>query len=95
MISAEFDDGAVHAKFLLFAQAKELAGGLSESTLIVPREIKCSQLMDLIFTAFPSLGVLRGACIMAVDRKYCDDLEAMLKIETNTEIALIPPLSGG
>jgi len=85
------DDSAMKQKVLLFARARDLAGGdmveieLAEGARIgdVRRELLAS---------IPGLQPLAGSLLIAMNNSYAAD-ETM--VEAGAEIACFPPVSGG
>ncbi|CAD5206434.1 unnamed protein product [Bursaphelenchus okinawaensis] len=80
-------------KVLLFGKAAELAGK-KETFLEVHGEIRYETLLSNVFDSLPELNTIRENCVIAVDQKYGSTNE-WFHIKDNTEIAIIPPLSGG
>jgi molybdopterin converting factor subunit 1 len=75
----------------LFAVAKERAG---QETLTVelPAGATIANLRDAIKTQHPALAQILPHALWAVDTAYAND---QTPITENSEIALIPPVSGG
>ena len=76
---------------LLFAVAKDLANADSIS-VEVNLPISASDLMQAIGVAEPALRPWLGSCRLAINQSYVSDRDTVTDI---TEIALIPPVSGG
>uniref|UniRef100_A0A0M3ICM8 Molybdopterin synthase sulfur carrier subunit n=1 Tax=Ascaris lumbricoides TaxID=6252 RepID=A0A0M3ICM8_ASCLU len=84
----------VHAKLLLFGRARELAA-ITEKELVVPTEVSTTRLCEIIFDeTLKELSCIRDSCLLAVNQEYVND-DAFISITPNSEIAVIPPLSGG
>lgn len=83
----------VPVKILFFAQARELSG-LSSTTLELPEQILVSDLLDTICRSF-NLNVIRNSVILSVDEQYCADLNVLVSFTARSEVAVIPPISGG
>jgi molybdopterin converting factor subunit 1 len=76
---------------LLFAAAKEAAQ--SESiTISVANQPTAADLLSAIGSEVPSLRALLPSCRLAVDNCY---VGPQALIGENSEVALIPPVSGG
>lgn len=75
----------------LFASLKQ-AMNSNEIKVDIQEEITVSQLKVKIFKTFPNLEKLNISFFVAVNHKYATD---SVVIDTNDEIALIPPVSGG
>ncbi len=76
---------------LLFAAAKEAAG--CQSILIdVPDHAQASDVSESLCQRLPSIADLMPSCRLAVDNQYVD---ANAVILPHSEVALIPPVSGG
>lgn len=88
----------VNVKILFFAKARDLMNGMTEMQCTIPQKQTGKSLKDLIERELcPALQQLDGRFTLAVDREYVDvnsAEEPVLLIE-NSEIAVIPPLSGG
>jgi len=82
-------------KVLFFAQAKELVGS-SEKILQLPSEFSettTENLKSYIIKKFPELTNIANSFVLAVNCSYCQD--EIIKIQKHTEVAIIPPISGG
>uniref|UniRef100_A0A915BTP8 Molybdopterin synthase sulfur carrier subunit n=1 Tax=Parascaris univalens TaxID=6257 RepID=A0A915BTP8_PARUN len=85
----------VRAKLLLFGRARELAAA-TEKELVVPTEVSRTRLCEIIFDeTLKELSCIRDSCLLAVNQEYVNDDDALISITPNSEIAVIPPLSGG
>ncbi|KAJ1487918.1 hypothetical protein T484DRAFT_1940423 [Baffinella frigidus] len=88
----------VEVRVQLFAKAKELAGGAScvtcrlaaGDTTITSEDF----LNKYLFEAVPALRALAGSAILAVEDAYVEPQE-VLTLSAKSDIALIPPISGG
>ena len=78
-------------KVLLFAAASEVAQDSSIS-VDLNEDARASDVLDAIAAHVPAIASLLPACRLAVDGAY---VPADFKINANSEIALIPPVSGG
>lgn len=81
-------------KILLFASAREAAGG--KDFVCVPMdEEKCSieSIMNKVFLDYPALEKARESSMIAVNLEYCEDKHKI--VSEKDEIAIIPPVSGG
>lgn len=76
---------------LLFARAKELLRR-DRVTLALPPHATVASLRSVLSTAYPVLGTLLPACVIAVNHEFADDARVL---HSDDEIALIPPVSGG
>ena len=78
-------------KLLLFAAAKEIAGTQQlEISLGEPYTVQ--RLKSALVSEFPELTALVSRSAFSVDHKYAkDDTE----IGPTSEVAMIPPVSGG
>lgn len=75
----------------LFGITKDIVGG---DTVPVPENIQVhtvKELKDWLYRQYPALGKL-SALAVAVNQTYALDNTSL---DSNTEIALIPPVSGG
>ncbi len=77
-------------KIIAFGVAKDILGA---STIVVdvPENMSVANLKTLLEQQYPRLKVLHSYMV-AIDHKYAIDTEIL---NTNNEIALIPPVSGG
>ncbi|KAK6101543.1 ThiS family protein [Brugia pahangi] len=85
----------VPVRFVLFSEARELVN-LSERNVNVPNMLNCRQLRQLIFhEIFKDLSPIEDCCILALNQEYVDDHNGTFTIAAHSEIAVIPPISGG
>ena len=75
----------------LFAVAKELAG-CNELTIDLPEGATVSDLRAAVVNKWPTLARIVGQAVWAVGAEYAND---DTKLNENSEVALIPPVSGG
>ena len=75
----------------LFAAARELAGR-DELELELAQRATLADLRVAIAKAFPALQKITPHALWAVDAEYAGDSTI---INENSEIAIIPPVSGG
>jgi molybdopterin converting factor subunit 1 len=80
-----------NVKVLFFATLKEKAG-MNSVDLQIPNGMVVSELKDYLFQNFPGLPKSRANLIVAVNKEFAFDQEA---IPDNAEIAVFPPVSGG
>ena len=75
----------------LFAVARELAGR-SEVEVVVADGATVGQVRQALAAAVPALGDVLPYALLAVDAEYADDATIVTE---QSELALIPPVSGG
>ncbi|MEM8944215.1 MAG: MoaD/ThiS family protein [Planctomycetota bacterium] len=75
----------------LFAGARELAGH-SEVKLDLPPSVTIADVRKKLLTEFPQLASLLPHAVFAVDAHYAAE-DSIL--DENSEVACIPPVSGG
>ena len=75
----------------LFAAAREFAG-CDEVTLTLPDGASVGQLRSTLEADYPQLSALLPSSMIAVDHDYAGD---GAEISAGSEVALIPPVSGG
>ena len=75
----------------LFASIRQ-AMNSNEIKINIDNEITVLQMKEIIFETFPNLKKLNIPFFVAINHKYSKDSDV---IDTNDEIALIPPVSGG
>ena len=75
----------------LFAVARQFAGQ-DEMTLTLPAGARVADARRALVQQLPELAPLSDHLLIAVDHQYADDDAA---IDANSEIAVIPPVSGG
>ncbi len=75
----------------LFAVARQLAGDDSVS-LDLPEGAAVAQLRQELGRRFPQLSGVLPRVLFAVDAKYADD---RTPLSPDSEVACIPPVSGG
>lgn len=83
----------VTIKVLFFAQARELSG-LSRAELKLDEQILGRDLLNRICESF-NLDLIKESVILSIDEQYCDDLGSIISLRDNSEVAVIPPISGG
>ena len=77
---------------LLFAGASE-AVGADKVKLTVKRNCTAGYILEQLAGQFPELRELLASCRLAVDCEYVSD-ETLVNL-SDSELALIPPVSGG
>lgn len=77
---------------LYFAQARELAGCASEAVADAPGAADEAELRAWLASRHPSLADLLPRCRIAVDREL---LQAATPLREGSEVAVLPPVSGG
>ena len=75
----------------LFAVAKDLIGNESLEVEL-PEVATVSQLRTALESQFPQLSAIISHLMIAVDAEYANDQTLLTE---NSEIACIPPVSGG
>lgn len=75
----------------LFARARDLAG-TDMMTVAVPEGATVGQLRQNLAASCPALASLLQRSVFAVDNEFAVD---DVKLTPRTEIALVPPVSGG
>lgn len=83
----------VSVKVLFFAQARELSG-VSQAVLTVPQEIRVKDLLDKICDSF-KLTLIADCVILSIDEQFCSDPNLHVTLRDGSEVAVIPPISGG
>lgn len=84
----------VSVRVLFFAQARELSG-LSQAVLAtIPETILAKDLLDTICDSF-KLTLIKDSVILSVDEQFCSDPNQLVTLRDNSEVAVIPPISGG
>lgn len=79
---------------LLFAKARELAGtARSEIVRPIPSQVRCDALLHHICQQHNLLAIQKHV-ILAINGEYCA-LDDVVDWSTVTEVAVIPPISGG
>ena len=83
---------------LLFASAREAAGGVSELTLEVPADSDTQRFRTLLAQQIPALTKLllqdQDAITLALNQEYVAAGQ-VLPLKEGDTVALIPPISGG
>lgn len=75
----------------LFAVARQLAGQ-EELTLPLPEAARVADVRQALVEQLPELAPLGAHLLFAVDREYAGD---DVLVNQDSEIAVIPPVSGG
>uniref|UniRef100_A0A914R0H6 Molybdopterin synthase sulfur carrier subunit n=1 Tax=Panagrolaimus davidi TaxID=227884 RepID=A0A914R0H6_9BILA len=78
---------------LLFGPVREIAG-VDRIRLNVRSQMTSAEIIQQIVKKHPSLKQISSNCVLAVGQQYRHHDEN-LYLDTSTEIALIPPISGG
>ena len=81
----------MQVEVLLFAAVREAAG--SDRIVVEVADDACAQdIIAAVGQALPSVAPLMPACRIAIDANYAGPNEP---VSTSSEVALIPPVSGG
>ncbi|CAR98645.1 Protein CBG26118 [Caenorhabditis briggsae] len=83
----------VSVKVLFFGEAFQLVGK-REETVEFPAETDYEELRRIILEKYPALSKIEKVMMLAVDQEYANPGDRF-ELERFTEIAVIPPLSGG
>jgi molybdopterin converting factor subunit 1 len=75
----------------LFAAARDLAGH-DEMEVVVSEQATVAEVRQALAGASPALGSLLPHALLAVDAEYAGDA---IIVTEHSELALIPPVSGG
>lgn len=75
----------------LFAVARDLAG-VGETDLELPDSATVADLRTAIARRWPALASLAARVMVAVNSQYASD---STRLDADSEVALIPPVSGG
>jgi molybdopterin converting factor subunit 1 len=81
----------LNVKIKLFAVAKELAGR-DEVTVDVPYGANVYELRDVVARDYPALSRIISHALWAVNAEYAT---TDTQLTEQSEVALIPPVSGG
>ena len=81
----------MNVRVKLFAVAKELVGG-DELTLDVRNGATLSDVRQAVAVKYPQLANILPHALWAVDTEYANDSTVLSE---HSDIALIPPVSGG
>lgn len=81
-------------KLLLFAAAREAAGGAAELEVEVGEGSTVRDVVDAAVRARPGLAALVPSMVVAVNLEYVA-VDSRRAVRDTDEIALIPPMSGG
>nr|CAD2207155.1 unnamed protein product [Meloidogyne enterolobii] len=86
----------VEVRLLFFGKARDIVG-LELLKEEIPRIITVKELYKIVFEKIcPPLLSIKNSCILAVDHKYLNNCtEEEIVLNENSEIAIIPPISGG
>ena len=86
-------------RVLLFAQVRELIGSETlEISLANPSEVSARQIIDKVAEAVSADAALRtllDRSMVAIDNEYVMQPALPVQIGPNSEVAIIPPVSGG
>ncbi|KAL7077145.1 hypothetical protein ACQ4LE_003624 [Meloidogyne hapla] len=86
----------VEVRLLFFGKAREIIG-LEMLMKTIPRIIKIHELYTIVFEqTCPLLLPVKNSCILAVDHEYFNTNEnEEIILNESSEIAIVPPISGG
>ncbi|KAL3310128.1 Molybdopterin synthase catalytic subunit [Cichlidogyrus casuarinus] len=87
----------IPVSILFFAKSAELTG-IKETNISIPSSIKSvGNLLNFILSRWPELVVLNGCFVFAINCVYVElkDPDIELNLQSGSEIAIIPPISGG
>ena len=85
------DNVTMQIQVLLFAAVREAAGS-DTLTIDVPDDARVVDVIDAVGKSLPSVASLMPACRVAIDSCYAN---AETTVPAGSEVALIPPVSGG
>ncbi|CAL2038400.1 hypothetical protein CAEBREN_02500 [Caenorhabditis brenneri] len=83
----------ISIKVLFFGEAFQLVGKREESVEF-PVETDYDEIKKTVLEKYPSLSKIESVMMLAVDQEYANPGDRF-ELERFTEIAVIPPLSGG
>jgi molybdopterin converting factor subunit 1 len=82
-------------QILFFGKARELLG-LSSSKLALPGTLTHGALFSIVESKFPELKLLAGCFVLALDQDYLEpESIELVRLQNGSELAVIPPISGG
>jgi molybdopterin synthase catalytic subunit len=76
---------------LYFAQARDRLG-IGHEALTLPASVGAAEVLAAIRSRHPAQATLIDRCRVAIDHQFVD---SPVSISERSEIALIPPVSGG
>ena len=88
--------GSTTVKILFFAKARELVLKDSDTILLFleGNVTTGGEILNQVLVKYPALTPIAKNIVLAINQEYVE-LEQVIKIESKSEIAIIPPLSGG
>lgn len=94
--ATETPPAPISIQLLLFAAAREAAGGARRVALPLPPGTPPGEAVRAaIVAALPGLADLLPSCALAVNAEYVDEGGAAAALVAGDELAVIPPISGG
>ncbi len=82
-------------EILFFGKARELVKS-SSSKVSLPRSTTNEKLFSSVLSLFPELKPLAGNFVLALDQEYLErDSAQQVNLSPRSELAVIPPISGG
>lgn len=88
--------GSTTVKILFFAKARELVLKDSDTILLflASNGTTGEDILNQVLVKYPALTPISKNIVLAINQEYVE-LEQLIEIESKSEIAIIPPLSGG
>ena len=81
----------INLKILLFAAARDLCE-TSEAQIELPQSATVADLKVELIKSFPQLQPILSRSAISVNHQYADD---QVELNESSEVAIIPPVSGG
>lgn len=83
----------VAVQILFFAKARELVDK-NFDTILLNKTTSGQAILEQVLEIYPVLQNISHSLVVAVNEAYVE-LEQLLEITSSSQIAIIPPLSGG
>jgi molybdopterin converting factor subunit 1 len=82
-------------KVLYFASLRNETSQYEDNFSFPSEEVSAQAIKEAVQAKFPAIAQLVECCMIAVDGEYIFDLESPLELTEKSEVAMIPPISGG
>lgn len=91
----ESTEAAINVRLRFFAKVRDLAGGRCEATYQCNSpHVRVGDLIDKISVLY-NFELIKNSIVISHNEVFCLNLDEVIHVQENDEIAFIPPISGG